>query len=194
MNNKRKSQPGYIYLKVYQFLMIIFDLTDQFTKRFLISPEHRRTRDQYYQAARSSKQCLVEGYTQEGLKGYIKLAGISHGSNEELKEDYKDFLRQRNLPVWPKDHPKLGKLSWVSRACREIAEGKTPTIPPLPTDPTDPTNPTHSANLLLDLTTKAGFILEKLITSLEEKHRTEGGLTEKLYWRRVEFRKSKEKP
>ena len=194
MNNKRKSQPGYIYLKVYQFLMIIFDLTNQFIKRFLPGPEHRRTRDQYYQAARSSKQCLVEGYTQEGLKGYIKLAGISHGSNEELKEDYKDFLRQRNLPVWPKDHPKLGKLSWVSRACREIAEGKTPTIPPLPTDPTDPTNPTHSANLLLDLTTKAGFMLEKLITSLEEKHRTEGGLTEKLYWRRCEFRKSKEKP
>ena len=148
--------------------MIIFDLTNQFIKRFLPGPEHRRTRDQYYQAARSSKQCLVEGYTQEGLKGYIKLAGIAHGSNEELKEDYKDFLRQRNLPVWPKDHPKLGKLSWVSRA-----------------------DPTHSANLLLDLTTKAGFMLEKLITSLEEKHRTEGGLTEKLYQRRIEFREKK---
>lgn len=174
--------PGYHYLRVYQFLVIIFDLNEEFTKKFLPGYEHRRTREQMFQAARSSKQCLVEGYTQEGLKGYIKLAGIAHGSNEELLEDYKDFLRQRGLPVWPKDHPKLGRLGWVSRACREISEGKNPTLPPLPTDPT------YSANLLLDLTTKAGFMLERLIASLKEKHMKEGGLTEELYRKRKNYR------
>ena len=184
MGNK-KSQPGYVYLKAYQFLVIIFDLTDQFTKRFLAGPEHFRTRSQYYQAGRSSKQCLVEGYTQEGLKGYIKLAGISHGSNEELKEDYKDFLRQRGLPVWSKDHPKIRRASWVSRVCREISQGKTPTIPTLPTDPV------YAANLLLDLTTKAGFLLKRLVESLKEKHMKEGGLTEELYRKRINYRKKK---
>lgn len=179
----KKSQPGYTYLKAYQFLVIIYDLTEQFCQKFLQGPEFRRMRDQYVQAARSSKQCLVEGYTQESLKGYIKLAGIAHGSNEELKEDYKDFLRQRNLSIWPKDHPKIRRLSWVSRVCGEIARGEIPTLPPLPT------SPTHAANLLLDLTTKAGYLLERLINSLKEKHRTEGGLTEELYRKRVEYRK-----
>jgi four helix bundle suffix protein len=135
-----------------------------------------------FQAARSSKQCLVEGYTQASLKGYIYMAGIAHGSNEELREDYKDFLRQRNLPIWKKDHPQLGRKSWVSRACRDIAMGKIPTYPTIPTDPT------YAANVILDLTIKAGYLLNKLIASLHEKHKTEGGLTERLYRTRKQYR------
>ena len=175
-------QPGYRLLKAYQFLYIIFDLTDQFCKIHLVGLEHRRTREQMFQAGRSSKQCLVEGYTQAGLSGYIKLAGISHGSNEELREDYLDFLRHRGLAIWDKSDPRISRVGWVSRVCREISEGKIPTYPPLPTDPT------HAANLGLDLTTKAGFLLKRLVDSLMEKHRTEGGLTEKLYRSRRQHR------
>src|SRR3989344_7579298 len=112
---KNKSQPGYVYLKVYQYLFIVFDLTEKFCKIHIPGQEHRRTRDQMFQAARSSKQNLVEGYTHESLKGYIYLVGIAHGSNEELREDYKDFLRQRDLAIWQKEHPKLGRKSWVSK-------------------------------------------------------------------------------
>lgn len=179
---EKKKQAGYIYLRVYQYLVIIFDLNDLFIKIHLAGPEHRRTRDQMFQAGRSSKQCLVEGYTQESLKGYIYLAGIAHGSNEELGEDYKDFLRQRGLAIWPKDHPRLGKKSWVSRACRDITEGRIPTYPTIPTDPE------YAANVILDLTTKAGYILQRLVDSLKEKHKTEGGLTEKLYRERRNYR------
>jgi hypothetical protein len=107
---------GYRYLRVYQLLVIIFDLTSQFTQKYLAGLEHRRTRDQMFQAARSSKQCLLEGYSQStGLKGYIKLSGIAKGSNEELHEDYLDFLRQRNLKVWGRFDPRIYRLSWVSR-------------------------------------------------------------------------------
>lgn len=175
-------QPGYRLLRAYQFLYIIFDLTDQFCKIHIAGPEHRRTREQMFQAGRSSKQCLLEGYTQEGLSGYIKLTGISHGSNEELREDYLDFLRQRGLPIWDKSDPRISRVGWVSRACREISEGKNPTYPSLPTDPT------HAANFLLDLTTKTGFLLQRLVDSLIEKHRTQGGLTEKLYRARKDYR------
>ena len=179
---KRQSKPGYLYLKVYQYLMIIFDLNSKFCKIYLPSPEHQRTRDQMFQAARSSKQCVVEGYTQESLKGYIYLTGIAHGSNEELREDYIDFLRQRELTKWPKDPPKLGIKSWVSRACRDIAEGNIPTYPTIPTDPE------YAANVILDLSIKAGYMLKRLVESLKEKHKTEGGLTEKLYQKRKDFR------
>lgn len=178
-----KRLAGYRYLRVYQLLVIIFDLTEQFIRKFLPGSEHRRTRDQMFQAARSSKQCLLEGYSQEGLKGYIKLSGIAKGSNEELHEDYLDFLRQRSLRVWGRYDPRIYRLSWVSRVCREIEEGKIPTIPTLPT------NGEYSANLLLDLTAKAGYLLDRLIKALIEKHRTEGGLTERLYSARIEYRR-----
>jgi len=181
-----KKLAGYRYLRAYQLLVIIFDLTDQFTREFLAGPEHRRTRDQYFQAGRSSKQCLLEGYSQEGLKGYIKLAGIARGSNEELHEDYLDFLRQRGLKIWDRCDPQIYRLSWVSRVCREIAQGEIPTIPTLPT------SPEYSANLLLDLTAKAGYLLDRLIKALIEKHRTEGGLTERLYQARMAYRKKQE--
>jgi len=145
--------------------MIIFDLNSKFCKIYLPSPEHQRTRDQMFQAARSSKQCVVEGYTQESLKGYIYLTGIAHGSNEELREDYIDFLRQRELTKWPKDHPKLGIKSWVSRACRDIAEGNIPTYPTIPTDPE------YAANVILDLSIKAGYMLKRLVESLKERQK-----------------------
>jgi len=182
MNNSNKKQPGYVYLRVYQYLLIIFDLTSEFIKLHLPGNEHRRTRDQMFQAGRSSKQNIVEGYTHESLKSYIYLSGIAHGSNEELREDYKDFLRQRGLSIWEKDHPKLGRKSWVSRACRDIQAGRIPTYPTIPTDPE------YAANVILDLTIKAGFMVEKLISSLKLKHKTEGGLTEKLYHERRNYR------
>lgn len=53
------------------------------------------------QAARSNSQNVAEGFSNPSLKGYIKLAGIAYGSNEELTKDYQDFLRQRNLPNDP---------------------------------------------------------------------------------------------
>jgi len=34
-----------------------------------------------------------------------------------------------------------------------------------------------------------GFLLKKLVASLLEKHEKEGGLTEELYRKRVEYRK-----
>lgn len=133
------------------------------------------------QAARSNCQNVAEGFSNPSLKGYIKLAGIAYGSNEELTKDYQDFLRQRNLPIWDKNNIKIRKF----RAFRAVWVSPTTLNTPNP-----PNNPTEFANMLLTFCNMDGFLLKKLVASLLEKHEKEGGLTEELYRKRIEYRKA----
>lgn len=178
------SRPGYEYLVVYMLGRVIYDLTVEFCQRFLKDPQdpkypNYRQIQQMEQAARSNPQNITEGYTQPSLKGYIKLSGIARGSNEELTKDYEDFLRQRGLPIWEKDDPKVRvfrefRVFWKSRT--------TLNTPNLPNDPVE------AANMLLTLCNLEGYMLRKHVASLEKKHQTEGGLTERLYRKRKEYR------
>ena len=64
------------------------------------------------QAARSGKQNIAEGCMASGTskKTELKLIGVALASLEELLVDFKDFLRQRNLTLWGKDHPKAKEV------------------------------------------------------------------------------------
>lgn len=104
------TKPGYKYLLTYHQLEEIYDLTSQFCQCFLPGRENLRTREQMTHAARSAKQCLVEGYEQESLKGYIKLTGISKGSLKELLEDFKDFARNHQVKVWNKGDKRVKQM------------------------------------------------------------------------------------
>ena len=59
------------------------------------------------QAARSGRQNIAEGSQASGTskKFELKLVGVARASLEELLLDFEDFLRQRGLPLWGKDHP-----------------------------------------------------------------------------------------
>ncbi|MCL4382831.1 four helix bundle protein [Patescibacteria group bacterium] len=178
------KRPGYEYLIVYMLARVIYDLTVEFCRKFLKNPNdpkypNRRQIEQMEQAARSDCQNIAEGFTQPSLKGYIKLAGIAAGSDEELTKDYQDYLRQRNLPVWPKDHPKIRefrdfRVVWVDQNSLNT--------PKLPNDRIE------AGNMLLTFCNLEGFLLKKHVDSLMAKHEKEGGLTEKLYRKRKEYR------
>jgi len=43
-------------------------------------------------------------------KAELKLIGVARASLEELLVDFKDFLRQKDLPLWGKNNPKSKKL------------------------------------------------------------------------------------
>jgi four helix bundle protein len=110
------SKPGYEYLITYQNSIEIYDLTVQFVEKFLPGREYLRTREQMVQAARSSKQCIPEGYLQKSTKGYIKLLGVTRGSFEELLKDYEDFARHHKLIIkdrweWDKRDKEATRLS-----------------------------------------------------------------------------------
>lgn len=175
-SHKSWSRPGYEYLTTYMLGLVIQELTEEFTKRWIKSPRRRMQMDE---ASRSNPQCIAEGYTQPSLKGYIKLSGISQGSNEELSKDYINYLKIQKLPIWPKDHPKVRgfrafRVKWTS--------------PTSLNTPKLPQNSQEAANILLTFCQMEGYLLKRLVSSLKEKHKTEGGLTEKLYRERKNYR------
>src|SRR4029077_9596627 len=94
---------GYAGLVAYQKALIVFQGTIRFCERFL--EKRDRTFDQMVQAARSGKQNIVKGSKISGTskEAEIKLLNVSRSSLEELLEDYRDFLRNRNLRLWSKD-------------------------------------------------------------------------------------------
>jgi four helix bundle protein len=82
---------------------VIYDLTFRFAHKFLTKGD--RTVDQMIQAARSGKKNLLEGSkaAQTSKEMEIKLTNVARSSLEELLDDYIDYLRARELPIWDKD-------------------------------------------------------------------------------------------
>lgn len=181
--DKGSKKAGYEYLLAYKLTVPIYDYTVEFCKRWI--DYKSRTKDQMEQAARSGMQNISEGNKQQGLSGYIKLSGVARGSLEELLKDYLAFARQNKLQVWDKE-----------RVIREISEigliwgilKNTPVLPNNPNFPDLPTDSEKAVNLMITLINQVNYLIDKLISSLKEKHMKEGGLSEKLYSARKKYR------
>ena len=111
---------GYRRLKSFQLAQLIYDLTVRFCELY-VDPRSR-TRDQMVQAARSGVQNIAEGSLASGTskKTELKLTNVARGSLEELRLDYEDFLRQRELSLWPPDHPAL--VRFRARRCSTVVD------------------------------------------------------------------------
>ena len=172
-----KNAP-YKNLLTYKYALIINDFTRAFTKRYTRRFGSWRDEDQMNQAARSGKQCIEEGATQgTSLKGYLKMLGVTRGSFEELREDYLDIARRLNISVWDK-----GDMRWRRYRIYISEEQSVPPIPPIPPDMEIFTN------VMIDILTRENYLLDQQIRSLVEKHKKEGGFTEKLYRERKRYR------
>lgn len=96
-----RKKTVYTDLFFYQKSDVLVQLTKAFCERFL--PKYGdRTVDQMVQAARSVKQNIAEGLTdgQTSFEVEMKLLGIAKGSNQELLEDYMDYLKHNRLSLW----------------------------------------------------------------------------------------------
>ncbi|MBQ7189878.1 MAG: four helix bundle suffix domain-containing protein [Kiritimatiellae bacterium] len=111
------AQTKWENLYFYQKTVVLYQMTYVFCRRFL--PKHGdRTVDQMVQAARSGKQNIVEGFA-DGVTSTemeLKLLNVARASIKELKEDYLDYLKSRNLPIWDKTHPRYDGLLKFCRA------------------------------------------------------------------------------
>src|SRR5580765_1917608 len=96
---------GYRKLKSFQIAQLCYDVTVRFCDRYI--DKRSRTHDQMVQAARSGRQNIAEGSQASGTsrKFELKLVAVARASLEELLLDYEDFLRQRGLELWGKNHP-----------------------------------------------------------------------------------------
>jgi four helix bundle suffix protein len=133
-------------------------------------------------------QNIPEGYKQQGISGYIKLAGVSRGSLEELLRDYHAYARQHGIVIYPKDRA-IREIEEIGEIWR-IIRGN-PYLPDHPDFPDLPSDPEHAVNMMITIINQANYLIDKLIDSLKERHTKEGGLTEELYRKRKEFRDKK---
>jgi four helix bundle suffix protein len=159
------------------------------------------------QAARSGVQNIAEGSVASATskKTELKLTNVARASLEELRLDYEDFLRHRQLRLWESDHPALKRFrakrcrnldevrAWVAnerQTSRTNTDGNGPTTsnqlnaadanvsvgPCL-----SPSSAEIAANGVLSLLNICQYLLRQQMATLERSFVEEGGFTERLY-------------
>lgn len=191
-HDSHNSQPSiipprgdYKTLLSYQKSEVVYELTYRFCKRFLKIGD--RTVDQMVQAARSGKQNIIEGSkaatTSKEME--IKLTNVARASQEELLEDYRDFLRVRDMPIWDKECREALYVRDLSRTTpltfdvfREFVE----------TRPADVV-----ANIAICLIHQTNYLLDQQMRRLEQDFLKDGGLRERMTRARLQVRDQQKK-
>jgi four helix bundle suffix protein len=201
---------GYRKLKSFQVAQLVYDVTVRFCERYI--EKSSRTRDQMVQAARSGVQNIAEGSQASGTskKTELKLTNVARASLEELRLDYGDFLRQRELAQWPPEHPALVRFkarrcatleevqAWVRdernrtrTTTDEHGQTRTPESVQVPGGPCSSVCSSAQlvANGALSLLNLCCHLLDRQLQAQAAAFETEGGFTERLYRVRSQRRK-----
>lgn len=176
--------PGYGKLIVYWIATTIYDLTVVFCDHYI--DRRSRTYDQMVQAARSGKQNIVEGNIGKSVDTNLKLTGVARNSFSELLEDYKDYLRQKELVLWRKDDPRVCEI----RATKDL---QNMTYKSYKTYTSYTNDPQSFCNLMVTLCSKGGYLLDRLLAANEQKFIKEGGFKENLFKLRTNYRQNNER-
>lgn len=180
-----KKVANYKDLHVYQKSEVLVLLTDVFCKRFL--PLYGdRTVDQMNQAARSGKQNIVEGSeaAMTSTESELKLVNVGRSSFQELREDYEDYLKKRDLPLWGKEHPRYDKMLAFCRrhndyaAYQKLAESL---------------SAEEFCNMAITLCHITDKMFERYLKYLEKTFLTEGGIKERMHAARTGYRQEQDR-
>ncbi|MFN6129900.1 MAG: four helix bundle suffix domain-containing protein [Planctomycetota bacterium] len=146
-----------------------------------------RTHDQMVQAARSGKQNIVEGSQASGTskETEIKLTKVARASLEELLEDYRDYLRVRDLEEWTKEHPYAARLRELNREPNANYDTFRKGI--------EHPDPSIAANVIIGLIKVTNYLLDQQIRRLEQDFLKEGGLRERMTQARLTARARQQK-
>lgn len=171
---------NYQELLSYQKAEVVYDLTFRFCEKHLKRGD--RTIDQMVQAARSGKQNIVEGSKASGTSKEmeIKLTNVARASLEELLEDYRDYLRVRDLLTWEKD-------SKEAQYVRKLGSKPHTTYETYRTY-VDTRSAEVVANIAICLIHQANYLLDQQIRRLEQDFLKDGGLRERMTKARLQAR------
>ena len=189
---------------------MVYDITVRFCDKYI--DRFSRTKDQMVQAARSGVQNIAEGSQASGTsrKTELRLTNVARASLEELRLDYEDFLRQRELPILAPDHPILQRFK--ARRCKTLAQVRNwvEQERKLTQDRHGPTqtgkdmnmsvsvgdrlckslsSSTLVANATLSLLNLTCYLLDRQLTAQAQAFENEGGFTERLYRVRTQNRR-----
>jgi four helix bundle suffix protein len=171
----------YRTLLFFQKAEVVYDITFRFAHKHLAKGD--RTIDQMIQAARSGKKNILEGSkagrTSKDIE--IFLTGVGRSSLEELLDDYLDYLRARDLPVWDKD-------SKESLFVRQIGR-KTPQSFEIYREFVETRPPEVIANIAICLIHQTNYLIDQQLLRLEKEFIEQGGLKERMTRVRLEYRR-----
>lgn len=110
------------------------------------------------------------------------MTNVAKASLEELLNDYEDYLRVRNLQQWGNLHPRYEKMREYARS-KEINKDYASKIQLM--------NDEEIANLCITLIHQATYMLHKLLETMQGRFVTQGGIKERMFQSRVNYRNSK---
>ncbi len=114
-------------------------------------------------------------------KTELKLVGVARASLEELMLDCEDFLRQKGLTLWEKDHEAAKKIRQLGSSRDRSYESYKTYI--------EEETAEIAANTLLCLIHQTNYLLDQQLRQLETRFLREGGFTERLYALRSDARR-----
>lgn len=168
-----RNSTDYRDLYFYQKAEALYQITYEFCKRFLPAMGDR-TVDQMWQAARSGKQNIVEGIEdgRTSTEMELKLLNVSRGSIQELRQDYEDYLRTRNLVLWDKSHPRYNALLDFCKHRNRVEEYE-PFLPKW--------NAEEYCNVSISLCRIIDKMMCKYLEFLEKQFAEYGGIKERMH-------------
>ncbi len=187
-----KVQTQWRELFFYQKSDVIYQLAFVFCDRF-IHLYKDRTRDQVIQAARSCKQNIVEGLS-DGVTStemQLKLLNVARSSLQELREDFEDYIKSRNLMFFgnPTDMApqryfdrNTARYDAMLAYCR--THNKLADYEPFFQQWTDE----EFCNYGLTLCHMTDKMMMSFLEKLEHEFITEGGIKERMYRARTGYR------
>lgn len=138
--------------------------------------------DQMKQAARSTKQNIAEGLTdgQTSFEVEIKLLGIAKGSNQELLEDYQDYLKHHEEKEWAETN--IERYNKLRTFCK--ANSKDEAYHPFYAVWTD----IEMANCAICLCHMIDKAMTTFIAQRDKEFVSEGGIRERMTAARLDMR------
>ena len=172
---------NYQELLSYKKSAIVYSATVKFCERFISIKD--RTYDQMVQAARSGKQNIIEGSKASGTskETEIRLTNVARSSLEELLEDFKDYIRNRKEVIWDKD-------SREALYVRKLAYTKDESYENTYEQFIETRSGVVCANIILCLIHQCNYLLDQQIRRLEEDFIMNGGLRERMYQARKNYK------
>lgn len=176
-----RKKTVYTQLHFFRKSDVLVQLTKSFCDRFF--PKYGdRTVDQMVQASRSIKQNIAEGFTdgQTSFETEIKLLGIAKGSNQELLEDYQDYLKHHNMIEWSEGNK--ARFDKLHAFCKEHSDDKD--FHPFYLIWTDE----EMANLAICLCHMVDRAMTKFMETRDREFVEEGGVRERMTAARLDMR------
>lgn len=140
------------------------------------------------QSARSGKKNILEGSKASltSRETEIKLTNVARASLEELLDDYLDFLRARDLPIWDKESREAQYFRRLGRKTPQTYEYYREFVETRPSE--------IIANIAICLIYQTNYLIDQQLKRLEQDFLQEGGLRERMTRVRLAYRNRSQEP